>query len=332
MHFLIKHILAVAFVAFALTAPAVADDTRIFVDDMGHEVEIPVAPQRIVSMRGEQFAAPLIEMGANIVGSTGRTDPLLNDGKPYIRGAYHALDYRFGDDGIVWVGSPNEHDFEAVAAVEPDLIILPDFSAESYDKLALIAPTVVINIWGQSMLERYRKIANIAGTLDEYERLLARYNERLERARATIADAIGDPASVSVAVAHGAEDGLRVYRDYGTLSQVLRDLGFSMPAIIAEQEEANSTLSPELIEEIDADFIIDTYFPAFDQTVSSVTADWDAMLPNWRDLLHAGRHNQFFMIHRDEMRAVTFQSLRTTLDIVVANIASRPFVPLGADK
>jgi iron complex transport system substrate-binding protein len=312
----------------ALANLAHAQETRLFVDDQGHEVTIPVTPQRIVSLRGEQFTAPLYELGANLVGSSGLVNEAVNGGLPYVRGAYDALDFRFEESGVTWVGSPNEHDYEAISAVEPDLIIVPDFAADDYDRLALIAPTVVLQVWGQDMLDMYAKVADLADREAEFERLSARYAERLERARQTLADTIGDPAAISVAVASAFEDRIAVYRDYGTLGQVLRDLGFSMPAVIAEMEDANADLSLELMPQIDADFMIDTYWTARGQSPTQKLDAWDAAMPGWREVLHAGRHNQVFMINREEMRAVSFQALRSVLDIVISQIGTRDFVAL----
>jgi iron complex transport system substrate-binding protein len=315
-----------------LTVPAHAQATRLFVDDAGHEVEIPIDPQRIVSMRGEQFTAPLIELGANLVGSSGRSDPLRDGGAPYVRGAYDALDFRFETSDVTWIGDPNAHDFEAVAAVEPDLILLPDFAADSYDKLSLIAPTVVINIWDRPFLDRYRVVADLAGRLPQFEAGLALYEERLARAKQTLIDAIGDPSAVSVVIAQANKEAIRAFKDYDALSQVLHDLGFSMPAVVTKAEGARIDLSFELIHQIDADFMIDTYWAATGSGVAQQLANWDRAVPSWREILHAPRHNQFFMVNREEMRAVSFQALRTVLDIVVSQIATRGFVPLGGEQ
>lgn len=316
----------------AFATAAHGQETRLFVDDQGHEVTIPVSPQRIVSLRGEQFTAPLYELGANLVGSSGLVNEAVNGGRPYVRGAYDALDFRFEESGVTWVGSPNDHDYEAISVVEPDLIIIPDFASDDYDRLSLIAPTVVLRVWGQDMLDMYAKVADLADREETFARLSARYAERLDRARQTLAETVGDTSAISVAVASAFEDRISVYRDYGTLGQVLRDLGFSMPAIIAEMEEANANLSLELLPRIDADFMIDTYWTARNQSPTQKLEAWDAALPGWRDILHAGRHNQVFMVNREEMRAVSFQALRSVLDIIVSQIGTRDFVPLSPNS
>ena len=305
-----------------------AAQTRVFVDDLGHQVTIPVDPQRIVSMRGEQFTAPLVELGANLVGSTGRRDRTRDNGAPYVRGAYDALDFRFENSAVTWVGDPNSYDYEAVAALKPDLILLPDFAAENYDKLALIAPTVVIKIWDRPFLDRYRVVADVAGRLANYNAGLALYEQRLARAKAVLMDAIGEPSNVSIVIAQANKNAIRAYRDYDALSQVIRDLGFTMPTVAANMKSARMDLSFESIQQIDADFMVDTYWSANGAGVAQQQAKWDAAFPAWRTVLHAPRNRQYFMVNREEMRAVSFQALRTVVEVLISQIATRDFVPL----
>ncbi|MEP6289859.1 MAG: hypothetical protein ABJ079_08115, partial [Marinomonas sp.] len=82
-----RHAMLAFFLIFFATQNAIAQETRIFVAGQGHNVEIPISPQRIVSLRGEQFTAPLIELEAPIVGSTGVIQRDVSTASPTIRGA-----------------------------------------------------------------------------------------------------------------------------------------------------------------------------------------------------------------------------------------------------
>ncbi len=324
-----KPVLAgLTFALCLLVLPAAAQEMRTFVDDTGTAVEIPVAPQRIVSLRGEQFTAPLLELGAPLVGSSGRTDEAINNGEPYVRGAYNLFDFRFENSDVAWVGGPNEPDLEAVAAVEPDLILIPDWQAELRDKLSTIAPTVVIGVWSNPMLERYRKVADAAGMLDAYEQGLAGYRAKLARARDLVASTLGDPGEVSVAIAEVFDTQLYVYSDYAALSQALRDLGFAMPDLIAETKDGNTEISPELLPQIDADFLIGTYNIAFGQPPQSRIEAWENLVPGWDEVLHAPQHNQHILLNREPMRALSFRSLESTMAILLSHLVTRDFVPL----
>tara|TARA_R100000365_G_C2745044_1_gene73791 strand:+ start:2328 stop:3350 length:1023 start_codon:yes stop_codon:yes gene_type:complete len=328
----LTRVAALVMVAGLSSFSALAQETRLFVDDMGHEVEVPVDPQRIVSLRGEQITSPLLELGAALVGSSGRVDPGVNNGDPYVRGAYDALGFRFENSDIAWVGDPNEYDLEAIAIAEPDLILLSEGGVDSYEQLSLIAPAVVIAGWEEDLLARYRKIADVAGKLDVYEQLLADWEVRFAAAQDVISQTIGDPATVSVGVIEPRSGSVRGFRTYDALTQIIHALGFSMPETIAELEESRIDLSPELVHQFDADFMISTYWPATGTTVQAIYELWDAAVPNWRQELHAARNNQYFMVHREEMRAVSFAALRSVLNILVSQIATRDFVPLTTDE
>lgn len=323
-----KNLKAVLLALVTLAQPVLGQEMRDYTDDLDRTVSIPVDPQRIVSLRGEQFTTPLWELGANIVGSSGRIDAGKNDGKPYPRGAYDIFGIDFENTDLAWAGDPNIFDFEAIAAIEPDLILVPDWVSQDLEKLSAIAPTVAIGIWSNPLLERYRKIADAAGVLDRYEMRLAHFEIELDDARSVVADAVGNPADVTVAVAEAFEDKLYVYRQYAALSYVINALGFSTPQIILDLEDGDEAISPEMVQQIDADFLVGTYNFAFKQSPTAQRAAWDNLIPGWRDLLHAPRHNQHIFFDREKMRGVSFAAMESTLAILLSHVATREFVPL----
>ncbi len=321
-----KHILIAA--ALSLSASmGLAQDTRSFTDGAGNVVDIPLQAERIVSLRGEQFTAPLVELGAPIVGSTGNIIDGVNNGEPVIRGAYDLFHTRFTEGGITHVGTSTQPDFEAIASLNPDLILLPDYRAEQYDQLAEIAPTVIINIWSNSARERYRRIADAAGRLDRFEELQAVYDFRLNEGRALVEQMIGDPSKVSVAIAEVRDDRFRVYKVYGAMSNVLDELGFSKPELIENIDGERLDLSPEQVQLIDADFLVSSYAEHFRAPPAEISGYWDVFVPGWDQVLHAPKHNQHIFIAREPMRALSFQSMSEVLAIYLASIVTRDFVP-----
>lgn len=326
----LKHLAALAIVAAALVAPAAAQ-TRTVTDDMDRVVEIPVDPQRIVGLRGESITTPLIEIGANLVGGDGNVNEGVYGGKPYVRGAVDALDFRFEGSGVTWVGEPNGFDLEAIAKLSPDLILITQNQTDSLEHLSKIAPTVVVDTSGtrRTLLERYRFIADVANRTAEFEKRLALWDERVARFRQQLEAAIGDPAQIKVVVADAAEGRLNVFRHYDAVTEVLDALGFARPALVdAIEGQHYIELSAERIQEIDADFMISNYDARATQTIVARRAEFEAMLPGWQQFLHAARNNQHIFIHRDEMRGTSFRSLRYVLDVVMTNIGGRTYVPL----
>ncbi len=303
------------------------EDTRIFIDGRGKEVEIPVQAKRIIALRGEQFTAPLIELGAPVVGSVGNIVSGFNDGKPFMRGAYDLFHAEFGDQ-INFIGTSAQVDLEKIASLSPDLILVPDFAMENVEQLSAIAPTVVINIWSNPALERYRRIADAAGYLDDFERLESIYNFRLEYARELTKLMVGDPAEVSVAIAEVRGQRFRVYKNYGAMSHILDELGFSKPKIIADMNGERLDLSPEQVQAINADFLVTSYSKNFKMSPEDIKSNWDSLIPNWNKVLHAPQFNQHILIAREPMRALSFKSMEEILSIYISNIVMRDFTPL----
>jgi len=312
-----------------LNSTVSAQPTRLFVDGQGHEVQIPVQARRIVSLRGEQFTTPLIELGAPVVGSTGLIKEGVNGGKPFIRGAYDLFYTTFENADISFVGNPAQPDIEAIAALKPDLILVPDFAANSYQQLSAVAPTVVINIWSNNAEERYRRIADAVGLLPAFEKRQATYQFRLQSAQALTRELLGDPASISVAIAEVRGKLFRVYKNYGAMSHLLEALGFSRPEIIDNINGDRLDLSPEQVQAIDADFLVSSYAENFGQPSAELRKNWDNLIPGWNLVLHAPRHNQHILIAREPMRALSFRAMEEVLAVYMASIVTRTFEPLS---
>ncbi len=313
---------------YGLTASTLnAQSSRTFVDGLGHKVEIPTRATRIVALRGEQFTTPLLELGAPVVGSTGVIKTAMNNGLPTIRGAHDLLHATFENTGIAFVGHPKQPDLEVIASLAPDLIFLPDFSAELFDQLSEIAPTVVINIWSNTARERYRRIADAAGRLDEFQRREAVFQFRLSEAKALVQQRFEAPSDITVAIAEVRGKRFRAYKTYGAMSYILDELGFDQPEVVSSLAGDRIDLSPELVQQIDADFLVSTYAENYGQPLATLRENWDALIPGWDQLLHAPRNNQHILISREPMRALSFQSMEEILAIFISNIATRQFVP-----
>ncbi|MGR3491222.1 MAG: hypothetical protein ACU0DW_04120 [Shimia sp.] len=123
----------------ALAAPAWAAETRDFTDHYDRTVAIPADPQRIVSLGSKNVTVPMIELGVMPVGSHGS---LPDGGTPTIRASATSTGVDFGNSDIAFVGD-YPVDLEAIAALNPDLIIWADWQDQiSINQLELIAPVV----------------------------------------------------------------------------------------------------------------------------------------------------------------------------------------------
>ncbi|MEM7734454.1 MAG: ABC transporter substrate-binding protein [Deinococcota bacterium] len=317
-----------AFLAYiAIAGFSVAQDMRTVTDDLGNVIEIPVSPQRIVAVRSDCMATPLVELGAPMVGAGSMQSDNFNGGRPFIRGATQFYGTQFGDD-LANIGFINEPDIEVIASLEPDLILIASWVADSYDNLSKIAPTYAADCFGKPLTEWLGEIADLAGMSDVYDAKMAAYELKLEHARAVLQDSIGDPSEVTVVFADPFPDGIYVAEDYGTFTVVADALGFNRKTMTEDMLGDEGMLSPELVEAIDSDFIFSSYQVFFDQPASQRLEQWQTLVPGFDELLHAPRNNQLVIIDRSLIRAFAIDGLETMISVLVSQVAERDFIPL----
>jgi iron complex transport system substrate-binding protein len=307
-------------------APAAAQDMRSVTVANG-TFDIPVAPLRIVSLNDQIVTLPLYELGAHVVGSAGRT---AEDGSHFLRGGMDTLGIDYANTDIAYVGGFNELDVEAIAALEPDLIIGGTYTdAKVVERLQSIAPTLVIDNGSLGFVETLRTLANVTGQSGRFEARYQRYLDNVERARSFI----GNPEGISVAATFmfPAGEELWVYRsNLGAFTRVIDDLGFAKPKAIADLDlaETQVSFSPELIQELDADFVFGFYRQQPDATPATIRAAYEKFAPGWCQALSACRNNQFVLLPGPSFGS-SMTSLELALELVESHIAARGFTPLA---
>ena len=184
----------------AFTLPSWAQEMRTITDDLGRTVDIPADPQRVVITGIEEVTAMLTSLGYVPTGMTWGYDPDVVQVLTGIGGDVGDL------SDVVVLGESGNPDLEAIAALEPDLIIgwsRQDPEALALlEKQALIAPTISIhprfNVFGLDaygdeafMGERYAKqrfVASLVGLEDAFDAQLAEYDALLADVRSRHAD------------------------------------------------------------------------------------------------------------------------------------------------
>ncbi|MBE2997579.1 ABC transporter substrate-binding protein [Nocardiopsis sp. HNM0947] len=148
-----------------------AGETRTFEGDHG-EVEIPAVPQRVVAL--SYAAQPAVELGGDVVGV--HTDDNWDE-------KIHPDDVDTMT-GLEQVGATDEINFEAVANLEPDLIVVA-WPADGWENVPLddlgeIAPTATIGLGDpDSWKEVEAQVADAVGVSDTYEDVEAEYDTRV---------------------------------------------------------------------------------------------------------------------------------------------------------
>lgn len=204
-------------------APAAGGErrTRTIVHAAG-TTEVPVDPQRIVTLQDQNALLPLLELGVKPVASAGL---VAADGTTTFRRTEG-----FDTGGIQFLGAYGEPNLEAIAAARPDLIVSDEYGGEGvYDELSRIAPTVFVQVFDRPLTDALGDFAEVVGEEQRAEQLLADYQARIDRFRAALG---GDLDRTTVSLLSTGDPG-RFYRaDAGGQAQytVMRDLGLPRPA------------------------------------------------------------------------------------------------------
>lgn len=315
-----KQLIAAGILIAAGLTSSLAQETRSFTDDAGRTVEIPTKPLRIVSLQDLAITVPLLELGVTPVGSHGRTTA---EGQPFIRSSGVLTGIDFDNSDIAFVGNLPA-DVEAVAALEPDLILTTPWQTAPVEQLAAIAPTVVLDDSQRGDLAMHDILAELTGTEDRLNILKARYRGQVEQIKRLI-----DTQNISVNVIQGVNGQVAVWHTYGALGKVLRDAGFTFPdRVNAISGGDPERLSGEAFPELDADFVFATYRTDTLETPADAKKFLEEVLPNFCDYLHACRENQFIIIPREEASASSYYGLGVLSYMIISQISGRDFVPM----
>ncbi|GLQ56781.1 ABC transporter substrate-binding protein [Devosia nitrariae] len=318
---------ALALILAAFLPPALGQETRSIAAANG-TFDIPVSPQRIVALNDQILTLPLYELGAPVVGSAGR---LAEDGSHYMRAGMDTLGIDFANTNIAFVGQFNALDVEAIAALQPDLIIGGTYTDPNVvDQLQSVAPTLVIDNATLGLVDTLKTLADITGTTSNFEPRFERYLANVERLKSFLGSA-GD-ISVTLTFMFPAGEELWVYRDnLGAMTRVVADVGFARPEAVAALQETQASFSRELIEELNADFIFGFYRQQPDATPQAINAAYEKFAPGWCQALSACRNGQLVLLPAPAFGS-TMTSLELALELVEAHIAARPFTPFDEGK
>jgi len=229
------------------TEPTATTD-RAFPRTVEHAMgstEIRERPERVVVLdTGELDTA--LALGVVPVGAvtTGASDDFLS----YL--ADDAAD-------VEPVGTVAEPDLEAIAALQPDLILSNRTRHEAiYEQLSQIAPTVFAErvgvVWKENFLldaEALGLEARAEAELDEYEASAAALGEDL-----------GDPAGTTISALRFVEGTVRVYTRESFIGTVLADIGLDQLELPTGQVPTFAELAAEEVTRADADIVLYSSF------------------------------------------------------------------------
>ncbi|QNG37049.1 iron-siderophore ABC transporter substrate-binding protein [Geodermatophilaceae bacterium NBWT11] len=234
---------------------AATDEVRSVTHALG-TTEVVGTPDRVVVLDSGELDA-VTSLGIVPVGTV-ETEGLLDE---------LAGTHGFEADDVEVVGSISEPDLEAVAALQPDLILTNAIRHEAiYDQLSALAPTVVSAELGAVWQENFLLCAEALGMTEQAEEMLTGYETRIGE----IAAAWGDPGVTEVAVLRFMGGGeVRAYARGSFIGSVLEDVGFTWPAAL-DTTENRVELTPESLDTVTSDVVF--WSPGFSDAGAAESA------------------------------------------------------------
>jgi len=306
-----------------LAVAGVQAEMRTVVDDAGREVRIPANPERVISQNDNRLTLPLLELEVPLVGSAGRLDA---NGDPYLRAVPELLGVDFDTSGLAFIGTYNDLDYEVIAGLNPDLIFT--MIEEQVEPLSRIAPTVMVDPNRHALKDGFKLMADMTGRQAQFESLMQRYERKLLLARSHFPD---EALTANVMFSWPSGDAVYVYQELGALTVAMADLGIEPTDFVKNLENRTTQLSPELMSELDADFLINFYGSTPDAGPHAIYAGLDSFLPGWCQTLHACREGQVLMFPYASF-GYAFSALELNLDLLTTHIAGRRFERIQDDS
>jgi iron complex transport system substrate-binding protein len=304
--------------AALLSLPALAQETRSFTDDAGRVVQVPVDPQRIAALHDIELTVPLLELGAPVVASHARPGA---DGSQMIRASLLLTGQDVSQGRIADLGN-NPIDIEALAALEPDLIITTVWQKAPVEQLELIAPTIFIDTQSgiRDDYELYEILAELTDTSDQLASLKARYQAQIDQLK-RVAD-----TDMVVSAFHAQNGNLSVWNPYGAFGKVLKDAGFAFPDLIEAMPEGSSEqLSAEVLPQLDADVVFISYRGDEGETPADADAELENTLPGYCAQLSACQQGRMVLLPREEGWATSYVGLTMIAYAITTALGSLDF-------
>jgi iron complex transport system substrate-binding protein len=155
------------------------------------------------------------------------------------------------------VGPLDAPDLEAIAALEPDVIVSATVRHEAlYDELSRIAPTVFVKTTGPQWRENVTFLGEVLGAEDSAEQELAGYRARAKAVGDAVNAKAGDP---TISVVRFLDGPTRLMQKQSFIGHILSDAGLARPTS-QDVDDFALEVGEEGIRQADADHVFVTSF------------------------------------------------------------------------
>lgn len=230
-------------------------------------------PRRVVTLATGQLDQA-INLGTVPVGTTinGFPAPVPD----YLTEAFP--DHAEAIAAIKPVGARTKLDFEAIAALRPDVIVGTAAGAHgrAFNELNAIAPTFLTEGYGYNWKQDFRLFAELLGERETATRIMADYHARAADLRRRLAAAGRDGMEISFA--RIGPKGLEIYGEKAFVGTIARDLGLARP--MAQRFDAIiRQITPAEVAVMDGDwlFYAEIDYPIAQEARAAIADSWPGL-------------------------------------------------------
>lgn len=235
------------------------EDTGYTVEHAMGTTKLDKTPEKVVILTNEGTEA-LLSMGVTPVGAVQSWT-----GDPW----YEHIAEDMKDVQVV--GTESEVNVEAIAALQPDLIIGNKMRQEKiYEQLNDIAPTVFAETLRGDWKENFELYAKALNKEEEGKKVLADYDSRIQEIKTSLGDKINQEVSI---VRFMAGD-VRIYHKDTFSGVILDQIGFARPESQNVDDFAEKNATKERIPAMDGDILFYFTYETGDGEASQLEKEW----------------------------------------------------------
>jgi iron complex transport system substrate-binding protein len=254
-------------------------DTSFIVEHAMGSTTLEDTPKRVVILTNEGTEA-LLALGVTPVGAVQSWT-----GDPW----YDHIMEDMKDAKVV--GLESQINIEAIAELEPDLIIGNKMRQEAdYEKLKAIAPTVMAETLRGEWQENFKLYAKAVNQEEKGNEILADYEQRI----ADLQNKLGDKLEMEVSIVRFLAGDVRIYHKDSFSGVILDQIGFARPESQNVDDFARKNATKENIPEMDGDILF--YFTYEDGSgdATKIEDEWlqDPLFQN----LEVAKQQQVFKV------------------------------------
>ncbi len=240
-------------------APTQSEEPKsITIEHAMGTTDIPTNPQRVVILTNEGTEA-LIALGVKPVGAA---NSYVGEWYPHIADKM---------EGVKGLGKESEINLEALAALEPDLIIANKMRHEKiYTQLQAIAPTICSDTLRGEWKTNFMFYAKALGKEQEGQKLMQQFDDRATQIGTNDPDALNTKVSL-VRFMNGKT---RLYLGDTFSGKILKQIGFQRPESQQSDKEFVIEIGKERLQEADGDVMFYYTYETGDGAGNSREQEW----------------------------------------------------------